>query len=80
MVMGRGVPVHLVRELDVKMDDGMPSTGIVRAAPNGKPSLFVGDNNWGGSDESINCVNASETPPIYNAGGDALDCNAVLIF
>ncbi len=80
LVMGRGIDVRLIRELDVKMDDGMPRTGIVRAAPNGNPALFTGNNNWGGSDLNINCVNILVNPNIYNAAGQSLDCNAVLIF
>ena len=81
LIMGRGLSVHLVRELDVKMDDGMPASGIVRATVNGTPTVFTFDNEWGGSDGSIQCVNdTTADPPIYNAEGNSLDCNAVLIF
>ncbi len=81
LIMGRGGSVHLIRELDVKMDDGMPTTGIVRATVNGDPSkVFTGTNNWGGSDDTIDCVDTTVTPNIYNANGESLDCNAVLIF
>ena len=79
LVMGRGIPVQLVRELDVKMDDGMPMTGVVRATTTA-PTVFIGNNNWGGSAPNPPCVNINETPNIYNATGESLDCNAVLIF
>ena len=79
LVMGRGISVQLVRELDVKMDDGMPTTGVVRATL-ATPNLFTGNNNWGGSDTGNLCVDTSVTPNIYNATGESLDCNSVLIF
>ena len=28
--MGRNVPVSIARELDVKVDDGLPNTGVLR--------------------------------------------------
>ena len=40
VVVGRGVPVNIMRELDVKMDDGVPDTGVLRATINlGNPIL-----------------------------------------
>ncbi len=80
LVMGRGLSVHLLRELDVKMDDGLPATGVVRAAPNGPATVFRGVNNWGGSDPAIDCVNPAQNANVYNTVDQSLDCNAVLIF
>ena len=30
--MGRNVPVKIARELDIKVDDGLPNTGVLRLA------------------------------------------------
>ena len=73
LVMGRGVPVELVRELDVKMDDGMPASGVVRATVNGNPTLFAAANNWGGSDAVITCVDTVANPNIYNTAAQSPD-------
>lgn len=64
---GRGIPVNIARELDVKLDDGNPQTGILRASTSGDhPSI---------SDEA--CV--SETG-IWDIEANAQDCNSVLLY
>ena len=33
LIMGKNVPVNIMRELDVKVDDSFPQSGILRSAP-----------------------------------------------
>ncbi len=78
VVVGRGVPVSIMRELDVKLDDGVPHTGSVRAtAADGAVVTFAGANNWGGREAA--CTTAA-VPPNWDIANDAQDCNAVLLF
>jgi prepilin-type N-terminal cleavage/methylation domain-containing protein len=77
VVIGRNVPVHIIQELDIKMDDGVPHTGIIRATvAEGELAVFANTHNWGGRDPD--CVNADGT--LWNVSVDTRDCNAVLLF
>ncbi len=76
VVVGRQAPVGALRELDVKLDDGKPAEGKIRATvDDGAVSVFTGANLWGGRESG--CVNVAMA---WDAGGDARDCNALLIF
>lgn len=76
IIVGRGVTVDLLRELDVKLDDGWPHQGKVRATvDDAGVTVFSGVNRWGGRDAA--CVNAV---PEWDGAADAQDCNALLIF
>ena len=59
LVMGRGVPVAIVAEIDRKFDDGEPAFGSMRLALSA-PTTFVGVNNWGASE--ANCIDLA--PPV----------------
>ena len=76
VVMGRGVPVNIMRELDVKLDDGVPDTGVVRATL-AVPTVFAGANNWGGQDAT--CV-AAGPPAVWDITNDAQDCNGTFLY
>jgi prepilin-type N-terminal cleavage/methylation domain-containing protein len=91
VVIGRGVPVRVMRELDVKIDDGAPATGTLRATlPDAGVTVFAGTNNWGG--QLPECVTATVTPgpkpskppiigpSIWNVGSGAPDCNGAAFF
>ncbi len=76
IVIGRGIPVGLLRELDTKLDDGMPHRGRVRATvDDGGVSVFGGANSWGGRESA--CLDAA---PIWDVNAGANDCNALLLF
>ena len=77
LVTGRFIPVKVMRELDVKVDDAQPATGTLRAVIN-TPTVFTGTPAWGGHDTVTACVDSS--PPIWNVTGDSQDCNAVILF
>ena len=91
VVVGRGLPVGVARELDVKLDDGRPETGSVRATlADADLTVFTGANNWGGREAG--CVDrpplgpgSSKGPPpvgpgIWDSGARQQDCNAVVLF
>ncbi len=62
VVIGRGVPAAILRELDVKLDDGSPETGRLRATlDDSSLTVFTGSNFWGGQD--VGCVAAAPPPP-----------------
>jgi hypothetical protein len=68
--------VDLMRELDVKLDDGEPHQGKVRATlDDAGVSVFGGANSWGGRESG--CVDAA---PDWDVNAEAQDCNALLLF
>jgi len=76
VIVGRGAPVGLLRELDTKLDDGKPDQGNVRATvENSAVSVFGGTNFWGGRESA--CVDAT---PDWDINAESPDCNALLIF
>ncbi len=83
MVVGRNIPVDVMRELDVKLDDSAPCSGDMRATIPLATVLVGGPvGGWGGMIAA--CVIASAVPGdppfIWNVAGNAQDCNAIIIF
>ena len=79
VVVGRGVPVNIMRELDVKMDDGVPETGVLRATQaDGSLTVFDGTNAWGGREAA--CVDGTSPNLVWNITADAQDCNGVYLY
>lgn len=74
LVVGRGVPVGVLRELDVKVDDGFPATGVLRFTTTG------GDAKFGSVSASADCVGRDSDPKIWNIDGDQSDCNATYLW
>jgi len=81
LVIGRGVPVGIMRELDLKVDDGVPDTGVLRATIK-TPTIFLATNKWGGSDETTgaDCADTSSSPSIWDVANNSPDCNGVFLF
>ena len=75
LVLGRGVPVDIARELDVKLDDGVPDTGVLRLAIDAGAT-------FGALAESLaGCLDASDpAAPIYDIAADEQDCNTVFLY
>ena len=71
LVLGRGVPVDITRELDVKLDDGLPLTGVLRLA-NDDPGDTFGA--IGGS--LTGCLDGTD----YDIADDEQDCNTVFLY
>jgi prepilin-type N-terminal cleavage/methylation domain-containing protein len=74
LVLGREVPVNVIRELDVKLDDGLPQTGVLRAG------LSTGAAFGAVAQGDTTCVDTDKTPPIWDINADAQDCNAVYLY
>ena len=74
LVIGRGVPVDVIRELDLKTDDANPYTGEFRAAlPIGGGAVF-GDIAMTEAD----CVDIDNR--VWDVTQDAQNCNGVSLF
>jgi prepilin-type N-terminal cleavage/methylation domain-containing protein len=72
LVLGRNLPVDIIQQFDVKVDDGLPTTGTVRATTGGDCSEIVqGD---------PACVTEEGAPPIWNINGGSSDCNAAVLY
>lgn len=82
LVVGRFVPVDVMRELDVKVDDTLPTSGNMRATA-AVSTVFTGGpvGGWGGQDltAGTGCLDAV-VPPNWNVTADNQDCNAIILF
>ena len=74
LVLGRGVPVDIAREIDIKLDDGSPLTGTLRLAVNDGSSNIFGTLGSG----DVNCLEAATGE--YNVTADSQDCNLVYLY
>ena len=79
LVMGRGIPVDVIQELDLKLDDGRPASGDLRATLT-TPTVFTagGTNPIAGRNDE--CVQEDNGVKLWNIRGDAQSCNAVYMF
>jgi len=74
LVLGRNIEVKVMRELDLKIDDGLPETGVLRQAVTSGAAL-------GEAGQSrAACVNGEESPAIWDIAGNEQDCNAVYLY
>ncbi|MGH8555547.1 MAG: hypothetical protein ACREUD_08305, partial [Gammaproteobacteria bacterium] len=73
LIMGRNVPVNIMRELDAKLDDGQPNGGILRSAAAGAAAFDP----VSGSEPK--CVLAG-TPAIWDINVAAVDCNGYYLY
>lgn len=70
--LGQNVPVSVIRELDVKVDDGRPDTGAFRAALATAPLAGV-------PVMQAACVSTT-TPRIWDIAADSQNCAGVLLY
>jgi prepilin-type N-terminal cleavage/methylation domain-containing protein len=78
LVVGRGTPVDIARELDTKLDDSNPATGNLRSAAAGAGPLG-GASQWGAGDPA-NCVSGAGIAATWNVNLDSQDCNPIYLF
>ena len=78
LIVGKGTPVDIARELDTKVDDSVPTTGNMRAAPSTPGPLGAGTSSWGAGDAS--CVNGTGTAAFWDVNLDSQDCNTVYLY
>ncbi len=74
LTMGRGIPVNVMRELDLKVDDGLPQSGVLRHA------LISGATFGEAGQSTAACVDSAVTPPIWNIAGNEEICNAIYLY
>jgi prepilin-type N-terminal cleavage/methylation domain-containing protein len=74
LVLGAGIPVNVLRELDLKVDDGLPETGVMRHA------LTSGATHGVTAQSTAACVDGSTNPPIWNIAGNEQLCNAIYLY
>ncbi len=70
LALGRQAPVKVYQELDTKLDDGLPLTGVLRAA------LAAGATYGPVAQGLATCVNAGA----WDIAADAQDCNGVFLY
>ncbi len=74
LILGRGIPVNVMRELDVKVDDGLPQSGVLRhTVTSGATFGEIGQSTAG-------CVDTTKTPPIWDIAGNEEMCNAIYLY
>lgn len=73
--LGRGIPVDIAQELDIKLDDGVPDAGVVRLATDGATGVFTPV-----TDSDANCHDDPGTGEVYDVGQDEQDCSLVYLF
>jgi prepilin-type N-terminal cleavage/methylation domain-containing protein len=74
LVLGRYTPVNIVRELDVKVDDGRPTTGILRLVKDS--TTFTDVVKLGGTA----CKLTTSTPPEYDIATNQQDCAVTYLY
>lgn len=74
LVLGDQIPVNVMRELDVKVDDGLPMTGVLRITD-------TAATDYGGiSNTNAACIDTTVDPDIWNINGNEQDCNAMYLY
>ena len=77
LIMGSGIPVDVMRELDLKLDDGRPDAGDLRRAVDGATGALFGA--IAESEATCSVADAGGNL-IWNVRGDAQLCNAAFLF
>ncbi len=77
LIIGNNIPVSVMRELDVKIDDSGPRSGVFRAPGNAATFQPVGQETPGNPP----CVaNDANGVPIWNINGTSVGCNGYYLF
>ena len=79
VAVGRGVPVSIMRELDVKLDDGAPDTGVMRGAISA-PATFdePAGAEHGGMEAA--CTATVTGDLVWAVSADSQDCNGAYLY
>ena len=75
LVLGNNIPVNIARELDVKVDDGQPLTGVLRYTGVSPMASFDPVS----AASSANCITAA-APIIWDIANDAQNCNLAFLY
>ena len=74
LVLGAGIPVNVIAELDRKIDDGLPQSGVVRQA------VTSGGHFDKISQSQTACVDTGPTPDIWDIAKNEQNCNGVYLY
>ena len=75
LVLGRGLPVDIARELDIKIDDGVPDTGALRL------TVSSGARFGEAAESEAACSRTGGGGAlIYDVSADSQDCNVTYIY
>ncbi len=75
-VVGRSAPASVLAELDGKVDDGRPESGVLRATT----SANTVANGQDGTCIATGADATAASPNSWNVSGDSQDCNAVYLY
>ncbi|MCC6201390.1 MAG: prepilin-type N-terminal cleavage/methylation domain-containing protein [Gammaproteobacteria bacterium] len=76
LTLGRGIPVNVLRELDVKIDDGLPLSGVLRHALTTGATFSTNDIGH----STAACVDDSADPDIWDIKANEQTCNAIYVY
>ena len=76
LTLGRQIPVNVMRELDLKIDDGLPNSGVLRHAL----TTGAGAKLSSPGESNTTCVDNTPKPKIWNIAGNEEDCNAIYLY
>ncbi len=71
-VVGRSAPASVLAELDTKVDDGKPETGVLRGTSAGGGSGSTANAN----EQDAACVSSK----LWDVSADSQDCNAIYVY
>jgi len=74
MVIGNQIPANVMREFDLKIDDGLPLTGVLRSTP------VAGGGLGAVAARDVGCVDAVPTPNIWDINAGSQDCSAAYLY
>ena len=75
LVLGRGIPVDIARELDLKIDDGAPDTGALRLTVSSGATFGEA-----GEGEAACSRTGASGSLIYDTSADSQDCNVTYLY
>ena len=73
LVIGAHIPVNVMRELDVKIDDGLPQTGVLRVTKTSGTDYSTVDAT------NADCITTT-APIIWDINTNQQDCNAMYLY
>ncbi|HSR62054.1 MAG TPA: hypothetical protein VLN56_01460, partial [Gammaproteobacteria bacterium] len=73
--LGPNIPVTIARELDVKVDDGKPTTGVLRVSDVDTDGTFPTLHAALGA-----CIDTGGTTDEYDIQADAQDCGVAFLY
>ena len=74
LVLGAGIPVNVLAELDRKIDDGLPQSGVLRH------TVTAGGKFGALSVSTADCVDLTTNPPIWDIATNQQLCNGIYLY